>query len=325
MALLDEITLDPVLFCFWQTDEPRDLLVGPTQFAVPLPEIPIPVLRVVFEKNKVPTDTQIGDSIYDYLRRFPDCPHNLAYAGLLREAFPHIIADMSSQIILIDSKSVDSHYVRRKLTMMRILALLQPDNHSILLQIGLGYFNLSMLYQELRHVRTHLILAIRFLDQLLLHKPADPAALNIRAQIDFLMGDYPKSAERWKAVVAAIGASPASEQLQERIDRIAREDVPDHSLLDDLETVADAVEVMAEGDFTAACHILEQIEAEGSLMGEIPNPDFYVLLGQCREQSGDPGGAFASYQEALEIDDEHPGAREYLERLQDANMNKGGR
>ena len=50
--------------------------------------------------------------------------------------------------------------------------------------------------------------------------------------------------------------------------------------------------------------VLESLEERGVLTVELPNPDFYILLGKCREECNDAVGAFEAYEKALELDPE---------------------
>ena len=79
-----------------------------------------------------PSDDAIGNGLYDYLREFPDCLRNRSYAELLRDAYPHFLADLGAQILMLDHKEVDSTYIRRKITYMKILALLDSENVGLL-------------------------------------------------------------------------------------------------------------------------------------------------------------------------------------------------
>ena len=272
-------------FRFWTPPSGRTLTVGPQQQEIPLPPLPLPIRRQEPESTE-PDDNAIGQGLYDYLRQFPDAPHNRAYAELLRDAYPHFLADLAAQVTMLDHKEVDAFYVRRKLTGMKILALLEPENAGLWQQMGKASFELALTFSELALCRQHLLNAIGFLQRANRLEPANPTTLNYQAQIDFYFGDYPAAARCWREIVENLDAGPARTALIAKIQRIEEGDVPDHSLVDDLEAVGVALAACGEQDYPGALMILEQLEEEGSLPKECPMAEFFYLLGLCREKPG---------------------------------------
>ncbi|MHB8710670.1 MAG: hypothetical protein ACYC9T_00005, partial [Trichloromonadaceae bacterium] len=118
-------------FVFWTPPPATTVEVGADRHPFPLPILPLPVHRQALAEG-VPNDAAVGQGLYDYLRQFPDCPHNSVYAELLRDAYPHFLADMGAHILMLENKDVDGHYVRRKLSYLKILALLEPGNAGLL-------------------------------------------------------------------------------------------------------------------------------------------------------------------------------------------------
>lgn len=303
-------------FHFWQPPADRCVEVGPEHRPVPLPPVPLPVHREDLAEGP-PSDDAIGKGVYDYLRQFPDCRHNTAYAELLRDAYPHYLAEMGAHAAMLDHKEVDSGYIRRKITCLKILALLDPENPGLLRQIGIALYELATMYAELGRCRQSLLSAMGYLQRALKSSPGDPASLNYLAQIDYMMGDYPSAARRWEEVVGRLEEGAARSALTDRMERIAAMEVPDHPLVDDLEAVGSALEACGEGDFETACLILDRLEEEGTITSEMPAPEFYYLLGLCREKTGNPGGAFEAFERALELDPDYVPAREGREAVLD--------
>ncbi|MFA5516843.1 MAG: tetratricopeptide repeat protein [Desulfuromonadales bacterium] len=296
-------------YTFWTPPAGRTVTVGPQQRPVQLPSVPLPLHPAALEDDG-PDDNAIGQGVYDYLRQFPDCPHNLPYAELLRDAFPHFLADLGAQVAMLGHKEVDAFYVRRKLTGLKILALLEPNNPGLWQQMGTIGFELALTFTELAGCRQHLLGAMGALQRALKLRPADPTTLNYLAQIDFYLGDYPSAARRWGEIVQTIDQGPARQALAAKLERIEGGKVPDHSLVDDLEAVGFAMAEFARGEFHQALQILEQLEEEGSLPRECPTPEFFYLLGLSRGKTGDSAGAFEAFDKALAIDPEYSPALE---------------
>lgn len=301
-------------FLFW-TPEPDDVvLVGPEQRQVPLPQVPIPIHLHQLADGERPADDAIGVSVYDYLRRYPDAEGGYPLADLLRDAFPHYLADIAAQTIMLDEKEVDAGYIKRKITGLKFMALLDPKPHLLYL-LGKGYFDLAMMFTELGESRNHLLAASSYLERSLIELPEQPAALNLLGQIDYWMGNYAAAGRLWQRTVALLPAGAARETLAERVGMIARGAVPSTPLIDEMEAFGGTLTLIGHGLYDEALRILEALEEQGRLVREIPMAEFYQLLGYCREQTGDGAAALVAYQQALEIDPDHEASREGFERI----------
>ncbi len=299
---------------FWTPHEGQAVKVGPEQAEVPLPQLRLPI-KTEFLEAETLSDDMIGTSLYDYLRQFPDCPSNREYAEILRDAFPHYLADLASQIVMLDHKDVEAPYVKRKLASLQILLLLQPDNRGLLLQLGIGYYDLGLMFPELPDCRTHFARAMHFLAGV----GDDAAALNCLARIDFLLGDYPKAIARWQRVMALVDDPATKNAIADQVARLSGEGEPERPLIDGLEAIGTAMQLMAAGDHAQARGVLEAVEEENIIPVQFPNPEFYYMLGICREKTGDPAGAFQSFSDALTLDEGHEPSREALDRVTGGN------
>lgn len=307
-----DLPLDPETYIFYVPDAGRCVEVGAEGLQVSLPQIPLPVMREDMGKSEesVPSDDLIGKGIYDYLRQFPDCPLNVRYAELMRDAYPHFLADLGAQIAMLDYKEVDAPYVRRKVTFMKILALLEPQNPRLLASVGRASYELGMMFAELPHCRRHLLTAMGYLHRALKLAPDDIASHNILGQIDYYLGDYPSAIQHWRQVSAGLNDPALAEAFTARIAAMETEIAPDHPLLDDLEAIGEALVAYGEGEIEAAMEILERLEEQTSVAEELASPQFYYLLGMCRARGGNLGGAFAAFERALEFDPEYQPAIE---------------
>lgn len=308
--------LDPDRFTFWMPPEGAAVLAGAERQPLALPACPLPLHGRVVRPGG-PSDAEIGQGLYDYLRQFPECEGNSVYAGLLRDAYPHFITDLAAHAVMLDAKTVEPAYVLRKLTCLKILRLIQPQNPGLLLQLCRGYFNLSLEFSELARSRQHLREAMRFGQELLAASPEDPNALSLLAEIDLLFGDVPAAVGKWQRLAARIDDPDTLARIEARIALQSRDSCPERPLVDNLETVAEAMRLHAEGDDEQATALLEQLGQDRQFTAVFPSADFHWLLGLCRKGCGDIGGAVCAWQQALDIEPGHAAARAELASLLD--------
>lgn len=309
-----EESLAPHVYVLWTPQEAPVVHVGPEQKPVTLPLIPLPLHRPK-EDGEVPSVVDIGQGVYDYLRQFPDCPHNVHYAEILRDAYPHFLADLGSQIAMLDHKEVDADYVKRKITYLKIFALLEPDKASLLQTIGTAFYDLALTFSELRNSYRHLVSAASFLQKADNLKSGDPATLNYLGQIDYLMGDYPGAIRRWSQLIASLDDGKTQALFREKVARLEQEGLPAAPMISHLEAIGAAMAAYGQGSFREALEIMEYLEEQTPVPQEFPSPQFYVLLALCRRQAGDAGGAVVALQKALLIDPDYAPAREEMEVL----------
>lgn len=305
--------LDPHHFVFWQPPVGHVIHVGPEQQPIPLPLIALPIK--IAAGNGLPDDNAIGESVYDYLRQFPDCLFNKDYAELLQTGYAHFLADLASQVVMLDKKDVEPAYVFRKLTYLKILRLLDADNTGLLWQLAQGFYGLAMTFSELPNVRRHLLEAMRFGQELLKRKGDDSAALNLLAEVDLLFGDYPAAISKFHRLLDVLSGQSVAVKIQLRIDSCLEIGLPEHPLVDDLECVGEAMQLYTTRAYSIATELLDRLEEDDYFMTEFRSADFFCLLGMCRNKNGDPAGAFAALSQALELDAGHELAREVIESI----------
>lgn len=297
----------PSRFVLWHPPTGSVVEVGPEQLPVVLPEYPLPILRAGFD-SEVPDTVQIGQGVYDYLRQFPECPGNSLYAGLLRDAFPHYLADLAAHAVMLDAKDVEPAYVLRKLTCLKILRLAEPANADLLRQLCRGYFELALDFAELANTRRHLLEAMRFGQELLRLDPDDLQALNVLAEVDLLFGDLPAAIDKLRRLQVLLADAAAAGQVGARLAELVQREYVEVTLVDELESVAEAIRLHLAGDDHAAIAVLEWIEEQGRLPKELPSANFYCLLAYCRRGCADLPGAMVALHKALDIEPGHPAA-----------------
>ncbi len=309
--------LDPIEYTFWTPPEGMTLTTGPHNEEIAVGQVPIPIHTADLHKSPTPSKKMIGDGLYDYLRRYPDCPLNKDYAELVQSAYPFYLADIGSQLIMLEAKEVDPPYVRRKIAMLKILALLEPENFGLLQRIGIAYFELALIYTELIHVRREMDAARFWLEKARRLQPNEITNLNYLGQVCYLSAVYSQAKLYWQPVVDKLEPGAAQAELQARIDRIVTKELPRQSLLESLEAIGIAMEHYSIREYSEACIIMERLEEEASLPTELPNPEFFYFLGLCRERNQDLAGAFESFSKVQELSPEHEAAQQGLDRILD--------
>jgi tetratricopeptide (TPR) repeat protein len=299
-------------FFFWTPDADDVVLVGPEQRAVPLPQQPLPVHAHAIEDGKRPDDDALGAGIYEYLRRYPDCEGGYFLADLLRNAYPHYLMDIAAQVIMIEEKEVDAPFLRRKITGLKILALLET-RPQLYYQLGRSYFEFATMFTELPDCRNHLLAAREYLTRALQLEADNPASLNLLAQIAAWFGMNEEACRLWQQAATLVDEPTRSALLQRVIESQATP--AERPLIDELEALGATLLLIGGGEFAPALEILERLQEQGRVMAELPAPEFYYLLGHCREQCNDSGSALVAYIQALELDPEFLPAQTGFDRL----------
>jgi tetratricopeptide (TPR) repeat protein len=277
-----------------------------------LPQRPLPIFVHATHNGVRPDDDALGAGIYGYLRRYPDCEEGYYLVELLRTAYPHYLGDIAAQVLMIEEKEVDAPFLRRKITGLKILVLVEARPQLYYL-LGRSYFEFATMFTELPHCREHLLAAREYLQRALMQEAEDPAALNILAQIEAWFGMTEEAFRLWQ-LVAPLVAEPTRSALLQRAAELQSAH-PERPLIDELEALGETLFLIGSGEFSQALMILERLQEQGRIMTELPTPEFYYLLGYCREKCNDPAQALVAYVQALELDPAFALAKTGFDRL----------
>ncbi|MDZ4185297.1 MAG: hypothetical protein U1D97_09995 [Desulfuromonadales bacterium] len=299
-------------FVFWTPDADDVVLVGPEQRAVPLPQRPLPVHAHAILYGERPDDDALGAGIYEYLRRYPDCEGGYDLADLLRNAYPHYLMDIAAQVIMIEEKEVDAPFLRRKITGLKILALLEMRSQ-LYYQLGHSYFEFATMFTELPNCRNHLLAAREYLQRARQLEADNPAILNLLAQIEAWFGRNEEACFLWQQAATLVD-EPTRSALLQRVTETQKASSKS-PLIDELEALGATMVLIGAGEFVQALEILERLQEQGRVMAELPSPEFYYLIGHCREKCSDPESALVAYIQALEVDPEFLPAQTGFDRL----------
>ncbi|PLY00260.1 MAG: hypothetical protein C0624_12440 [Desulfuromonas sp.] len=301
-------------FAFWTPADDAVVQVGPEQHPVSLPQVPLPVYPRSLEDGE-PSVAAIGEGVYDYLRRFPDCDHNRAYAELLRDAFPHYIADVGSHAVMLDARDVSAAYLQRKINLLKILRLLDETNPGLAFLLGKTCFELLHEVSEFTNSRQHLLDAHGYLHQAQRGGINDLSLYNLLGEIDYLLGDFPAAQRNWTSALAKASDQPAGvrAQLKKRLEVVAHQEPS--CLLDEMETVGNALLEAGRGDYASALEMLEPVAEQGRLLDYFQCVQLPYMIGICRERLGDEAGALVAFEEALALDPDYELAMVARERI----------
>ncbi len=226
-----------------------------------------------------------------------------------------MISDIGSQLILLDVKSVDPDGLNKKIALLKILHLLDPQNFGLAHKIGVAYFDLGMSYAEMNRIQVHLKEARLWLEKARRLNGADAGNLNLLGQVCYLAGSYHQSRLYWKKAVELMAEGEEQTELRTRLSRIDAARLPEKPLVNSLELIGAALEHLHLDEFAQAREIMENLDAIGELPREMPNPEFFYLLGLSREKCDDQAGAYEGYKMALSLDEKHEASVGALKRV----------
>jgi tetratricopeptide (TPR) repeat protein len=249
---------------------------------------PIPVLEEDFPSlagGTAPDYDMVGRGIYQALRQNPDCTFAADYAAVLKEAYPHIISELGGQIIMLDAKEVDTPYLDRKINFLRIMALLDPDNAGIQLEIARTLCDKGSRLSTLHQATGSWYGAEKALAKALELDPANQLAAYEYGEALYVLGRYEKAAAVWHDITAGLGISE-QRKVEARIAAILAGKLPRVPPLDYLTAISVAVEAHHAGRNDDAAAIIEDVLADPVFAEQFPMNEIYYLLGTCYQEMG---------------------------------------
>lgn len=249
---------------------------------------PLPLLEEDYpgaETCGSPDYDMVGRGIYQALRHNPECSFAIEYANLLKEAYPHIVSELGGQIIMLDAKEVDTPYLDRKINFLKIMALFEPANAGLLLEIARTFTDKGTRISTLHQAVSSWYNAERYLKKSLELNPGDRHAAYEYGEALYVLGRYQQAAETWSDVVSQFEASERA-KIQARIAGILAGKVPLVPPLDYLTALSLAVEEQYAGRNDEAAAIIEDVLSDPVFAGQFPMNEVYYLLGTCYQEIG---------------------------------------
>lgn len=249
---------------------------------------PVPLLEEDFaaaELSGAPDYDMVGRGIYQTLRLNPDCVGAAPYADVLKEAYPHIISELGGQIIMLDAKEVDTPYLDRKINLLKIMALLDPENAGLPLEIARTYVDKGSHLSSMQHAVTCWYAAEKQLKTSLALDPDDIHAAYEYGEALYMLGRYEQAAEVWSELTTALEPAERA-RVQARVAGILAGKLPVVPPLDYLTALSVAVEQHAGGFNDDAAAIIKDVLADTVFAEQFPLNEVYYLLGTCYQEIG---------------------------------------
>jgi tetratricopeptide (TPR) repeat protein len=280
-------------------------------------DLPIP-LREEDAKGllpgEIPSYDLVGDGLYQALRLNPGCTYADRYALLLRDAYPHLVADLATHLLMLEQKDVEVPYLDRLITALRIFLLMEPDNPLFLKQIGRVYREKGLRLSALNQTTRNLYHSQGYLNRARLLTPDDPDLLLLYGDVSWLLGKYD---EAWDSFQAAgrLGVGERTTELEERLGHLDAGEHPLVPAVDYLEAIGVALTLHQEQEYAEAAAILWDVLDDDFFRRQCPLPEVNYLLGRCYEALAMPRYAEECYAEALVKSPDYEEARAALREL----------
>ncbi|HIJ81224.1 MAG TPA: tetratricopeptide repeat protein [Desulfuromonadales bacterium] len=237
------------------------------------------------ETNLAPDYDMVGRGVYQALRLDPSCAHAAEFAVLLKEAYPHIVSDLGSQIIMLDTKEVDTPYLDRKINFLRIMELIDPANADLPLEIARVYADKGSRLSTLHQAVSSWYAAEKYLVKALGLKPDDPHAAYEYGETLYVLGRYQQAADTWSNIIEYLEPVVRA-RLESRIASILAGKLPQVAPLDYLTALSVAIEEHHAGRNEEAAAIIEDVLADELFVSQFPMSEVHYLLGTCYQQAG---------------------------------------
>lgn len=249
---------------------------------------PIPLLEEDFssvEAGRIPDYDMVGRGIYQALRLNPDLAGAAVYAEVIKESYPHIVSELGGQIIMLEAKEVDIPYLDRKISLLKIMALLDPDNGGLPLEIARAYVDKGSSLSSLQYAVTCWYAAEKQLKAALTLDPANRHAAYEYGEALYMLGRYEQAAEVWSDLIPLLEPAERA-RIEARVAGILAGKIPVVPPLDYLTALSVAVEQHHCGLNDDAAAIIKDVLADTVFAEQFPLAEVYYLLGTCYQEIG---------------------------------------
>ncbi|MDK9716395.1 MAG: tetratricopeptide repeat protein [Trichlorobacter sp.] len=246
-------------------------------------EFPIPLAEESYRaalEHGAPSYDQIGQGMFFALRQNPDCTYGIDYARVLQTGYPHIIAEIGGEAIMLDAKEVDSPYLDRKVNLLKIMALLEQDNAALWREIGR-----TLMEKGSRMEAAHLAVqswygAEKYLTRSLELAPDDLHTRYQLGETHYVLGHYDQALALWQPLVEQL-KDGERRSLEARIAAIQRGELPKVPAVDYLTALSVAFEQHQDDQFYEAAAIVEDVLEDAVFCAQFPMAGVYHFLEQC--------------------------------------------
>ncbi|GFO56133.1 hypothetical protein GMSM_31400 [Geomonas sp. Red276] len=277
---------------------------------------PIPLVETDFLKlqGEAPGYDELGRGIYQALRTDPGCRFADRYAAWLKEGYPHYVSELASNILMLGEKDVEVPYLDRRVNLLKIFALMEPENGHFPLEIGSTLLDKGCRFSALHLSTVTLYKAAEFLERGLSLDPGNLRGISNLAEVYFLLGKYEKASSLWNSLLPTLPEQSAGE-VRGRLERIGKGELPRVPAVDYLEAIAGAMAMKEDGDYLEATAVLNDVMADAFFACEFPMPEIPYLLAQCCISMGGNGDARTYLRSALRMNPDFAEAQSLLDQL----------
>jgi tetratricopeptide (TPR) repeat protein len=233
----------------------------------------------------LPDYDMVGRGIYQALRLNPDCIGAPVYAAVLKDAYPHIVSELGGQIIMLEAKEIDTPYLDRKISFLKIMALLDPENAGVPLEIARAYVDKGTRLSSMQFAVTCWYAAEKHLKAALELKPDDRHALYEYGEAQYVLGRYEQAALTWSDCIQHLEPAERA-RVESRIAGILAGKTPMVPPLDYLTAISVALEQHHNGSTDDAAAIITDVLADQIFAEQFPLNEVYYFLGTCYQEIG---------------------------------------
>ena len=250
-------------------------------------ELPIPLIDDDYPAAVAagaPDYDQVGRGIFQALRINPDCTFAAAYAAVLQQAYPHLIAEIGGEAIMLDAKEVDTPYLDRKVTLLKIMALMEPTKAGLWREIGRTLMEKGSRLDALHLAVQAWYGAENNLKRALDLEPGDQATGYQLGEVHYVLGHYDAAVACWEPLLPRC-SEPERLRLAARIETIRRGELPKVPPVDYLTALAVALEQRQDNLYETVA-IIEDVLADQVFSTQFPMAEINGLLEQFQRELG---------------------------------------
>lgn len=246
-------------------------------------EFPIPLVEESYREaleHGAPDYDQVGQGMYFALRQNPDCTYAVDYARVLQAGYPHIIAEIGGEAIMLDAREVDSPYLDRKVSLLKIMALLERDNAGLWREIGRTLMEKGSRMEAAHQAVQSWYGAEKYLTRSVELAPEDLHTCYQLGETHYVLGHYEQALAFWEPLLEKF---PEGERrsLEARIVAIRRGELPKVPAVDYLTALSVAFEQHQDDQFYEAAAIVEDVLEDAVFCAQFPMAGVYRFLELC--------------------------------------------
>lgn len=182
---------------------------------------------------------------------------------------------------MLDAKEVDAPYLDRKVNLLKIMALLEPDNAGLWREIGR-----TLMEKGSRLEAAHLAVqswygAEKFLIRSVELAPDDLHTCYQLGETHYVLGHYNQALALWEPLIGKLQEETERSNLERRVEAIRHGELPKVPAVDYLTALSVAFEQHQDDQFYEAAAIVEDVLQDTVFCAQFPMAGVYRFLEQC--------------------------------------------